>query len=552
MIIELAAMDQKSTDAFVKSLYAIVLTAMKEGKQDASTTEGLRKWGLTAQPFIQRFKLKSFTNVFKTATKGKPATEDEMRDLGKEIKGVFNELHREHDISEDRLKQIKNAGRWMRNGSTGAYKNLEKTVSSLSESDLNQEFVKAAGSQKPIVKSLNSIVKGLTGKTGTIIPREEALKAKKKHKDLYKKYLKLRKEFNDVWKTELQNFVRKSGTHVVDFDAAKKHLESKGMQHNLPDGFKGKIDDQGRWYTTAGKLISQVPGPEFKLILMNKGYDPKADDSYVFVARKGPKGEVKGHAHFFTIDFLKRGRTQKFENVDEMKDKIKSIRTKWIPFMKAGIKKPEGVAATILEILIQFSARVGSNPKKPNGISALPVAAFKPQTNGSLVIQYRGKDQVKQRHVLDKNNVYHKMVIANIRALMEGKKSTDLLFTWKRPSGKPVHINSTLVNRMFKKLGATNTVHKLRTLRGTLLFNDLMNKSKIFSKKGVSEKEAKQEFMKISEEVGKLLGHVRTLQGQTKITGATAIQSYIDPAVMLKFFEKLSMRPPKQLQKFKD
>lgn len=552
-IIELGAMPKPATEAFVKALYAILLASVKEGKQDSSVTDSLRKWGLAAQPFVKVFKLNSFDEVFKSVAKaGKAPDDDKLRELGKEIRDMFAAMHKEHDISIDKLKQIKAAGRWFRNGSDGAYKYLAKTVSSLGEGDLNQEFVKSTGSQKPIAKSLEKLVKGLTGKQGIVIPREDAAKAKKKHKELYKQYLRLRKDFNDVWKTELANYVRKSGKATVPYAEAKKYLESKGLMHNLPDGFVGRIDDQGRWYTTAGKLIAQSPGPEFKLIFMNKEYNPQTDDSFVFVARKGPKGQVKGHAHFYTVDYLKKGRTEKFENVDEMKNKIQTIRTKWLPYLKAGVKKPEGVAATILEILIQFSARVGSNPRKPNGISSLLVKNALPQANGNLILKYIGKDGVLQKHTLDKSNQFHKYCIANIKALMEGKKPNDLLFTWKKPSGKQIHINSTLVNKMYKRLGATNTVHKIRTLRGTILFDALMKKSKIFAKKDVSEKVAKIEFMRIAEEVGKMLGHVRTMQGQAKVTGATAIQSYIDPTVMLEFWNKLGMRPPAQLQKFKE
>jgi hypothetical protein len=400
------------------------------------------------------------------------------------------------------------------------------------------------------------LVKALTGKEGLIIPYDQIEAAEKKNAKLYEEYKKHVKQFNLVVKDALNQYVRASGKSTVDFQEAKKALESQGIKTNWQEGFSGRIDDQGKWYTSAGLQLTGVPSSiVFPYIYMNPKYDPKKDNGYVFLARKRPKGVgTPGGQSVFTISYRQGATTQKFGNVDELKDKIKAIRNKWLVPLHKGVGYPEGVISTILEILIQFSARVGSSPNKPNGISALRVNNFQFQPNGNVLIKYMGKDNVAQKHQLEKTNKFHKMVIVNLNGLKQDKKPIDKMFTFKKSSGKQVHINSTIVNKFFQKLGAGDmTVHKLRTLRGTLLFKELMDKNatKLFNpKKPLTEKEAKAKFMSLAEEVGKVLGHIRTMKDGPKVTGATALASYIDPAVQVEFWTKLNMRPPKALMKY--
>jgi DNA topoisomerase IB len=294
----------------------------------------------------------------------------------------------------------------------------------------------------------------------------------------------------------------------------------------------------------------------FPVVEMNPQYDAKTDSQWVFFTRQA---DGKPGGYYYTVDYRKNADTTKFASVEDLKDKIKSVRAKWLPLLKQGIKSPQHVGATILEILLQFSARIGTvgnaaGGQSTYGISTLRVKHVYPQPNGNMVIRYNGKDGVVQKHVLAKTNPYHKLVIANLSVLMLDKAPTDLLFTFKRPNGKQLQINATMVNRMFRSLGAGDvTIHKLRTLRGTMLFQEEMDKNaaRIFDRKTpLTEKQAKEVFVKLAEKVGALLGHIRSVSGGTKVTGATALASYIDVRVQLDYWTRLNMRPPAALLKY--
>jgi hypothetical protein len=554
MIIELAAMPQSVTEAFAKALYVILLAAMKEKGASSESINGLKKWAPAAMPLVNRFKLTGFVKVYKEVVKtGKVEDQEALVEFGKEIKKSFDAMHSEHDIKIAHLDIIKYAGKWFRNQSEPSYRKLERAVSGLSEKVLNAEFVKEIGSQVPLEKALKKVVKALVGKDDTIIMIPDLPKAQKK-KDIYKEYLRLRKQYNLVWREALSTYVRQSGKQTIPYEDALKFLKSKGIKHTMHPDFKGRIDDQGRLYTVKGLMINGVPSPLLPYMKMNPDYDPDKDNGWVMFASKwppgGPKGQRKG-THYYTVSYRKDATKEKFVNVDELRDKIEGIRKVWLPFMKAGVENPRGVAATILEILYEYSARVGATPTKPNGISTLLVKNVKVTPQG-VILKYAGKDQVIQQHAISKKDPLQKFIVANILDLMKGKKPTDHLFTAKKKNGKFVHINAVMVNKFFSKLGAGNvTVHKLRTLRGTIIFQEEMKKLKLETKKGkTSEAQAKKLFIEIAEKVGEQLGHVRTMKGQQKVTGMTAIGSYIDPQPMLEFWQKLGLRPPKFLAKF--
>ena len=57
-------------------------------------------------------------------------------------------------------------------------------------------------------------------------------------------------------------------------------------------------------------------------------------------------------------------------------------------------------------------------------------------------------------------------------------------------------------------------------------------------------------FKKLATAVGAQLGHVRGMGTGAKVTPNTAIQNYIDPGLMVSFYVRQGLRPPKALAKF--
>src|SRR3954469_25640514 len=99
MIIELAAMPEQTTLAFVKSLYAIMLAAIKKEGASSEVVSGLKKWGPAALPLINRFKLSSFPKIYKQIAKtNRIEPGEDLVLLGKQLKIAFSAMNAEHDI----------------------------------------------------------------------------------------------------------------------------------------------------------------------------------------------------------------------------------------------------------------------------------------------------------------------------------------------------------------------------------------------------------------------------------------------------------------------
>jgi ribosomal protein L16/L10AE len=65
------------------------------------------------------------------------------------------------------------------------------------------------------------------------------------------------------------------------------------------------------------------------------------------------------------------------------------------------------------------------------------------------------------------------------------------------------------------------------------------------------QSEAEKIYKKAMEKVGELLNHKTGIGTTEKVTGTTAIQSYIDPQLQIQFFEDLGLRTPTFLEKLK-
>jgi hypothetical protein len=146
-----------------------------------------------------------------------------------------------------------------------------------------------------------------------------------------------------------------------------------------------------------------------------------------------------------------------------------------------------------------------------------------------------------------------KLMYLNLKRLVAGKEPKDPVFTAVR-NGRTVLCDQGMVNNWFRKFGAPAgvTVHKLRHVQGNKAFRQLLeeNNDKIFGrKKPLTQAEADKMLLALATKVGAMLGHVRGVGKQEKATGATAIANYIDPGLMINYYERLNLRIPKFLTK---
>ena len=467
--------------------------------------------------------------------------EDEiLAALGQEMKSEFAQFKANHTFTDPELGLYRAFSSWFKSSVESAFKYIEKNAGLTKNAFIVKQFVPKIGNQGNVVKALQRFILQNTGKQASALDIETAAKLRAKSPEKYKEYLELRKQYTKVWKDAMSAYVRSSGKPYVPFQNLEKFLSSKGIKHGMPSGFTGLVDDQGRWYTSEGELINGVPSAVmFPKVQMNTGEGP-----WIF---KAIRAEGGSGGYFYTVEFVRNNAREKFSKVADITGKMPQIRKKWLALLrKFSLDDPKTVAALELELLYEFSARIGSlgnsaGGQATQGISTLQVKNVYPQNNGDIVLRYLGKDGVKTKHVLMHSNVLHRLMITGIEQLAANKTAKDYLFT-VRKGNRVTRIPGAFVNKLFQSLGAKNiTVHKIRTYHGTLLFNELAEK---YTGKTMNEAKAKEIFNKIAEAVGKKLNHVRRGAGGERITGATALASYVDPAVQVAYFSALGHRPP--------
>jgi len=355
-----------------------------------------------------------------------------------------------------------------------------------------------------------------------------------------------------VWKDELRQLVNSTNKGYADYQKVLRYMTSQGIQNPLPLGFDGLIDANGKIYTKRGKSINGgLPGVGFSVV-MNPEYDPVLDNVFIYTT-VNEAGETSQYV--YSSDYKSKAVREKFANVAKLDKVIDKIRTKWMTHVKRGGLDQNAVAATLLEMIYQFSARVGSMGNKAGGESTYGMSTIQGKhvriAGNKLVIKYLGKDAVQHIHVVSGTTPAGKILFRNMAALIGSKGKDDRIFTYEK-NGKVLPMTGNMINQAFKSLGSPVTVHKLRHVRGSRLFKELLdqNEAKLFNtKKPLTQAQADATVKQLATKVGELLGHVRGIGAQQKITPGTALQNYIDPVLLIGFYEKLALRVPKFLQK---
>lgn len=480
--------------------------------------------------------------------------EEAFQKLGLILKQLVPQGKGDSEVPLQELELLHAIGAYFRTGNPNMANKLIKFASLSKSPFVVQRLAPDHGDQQSTKKQLEKLLSKLIGRHDTAMTPEEAVKVREVDPEGYKQYLQLRREFNQSWKDALAAFVRKSGKHTVPFKDVNSYLHMNGIDHMLPVGFTGLVDDLGRFYTNDGKLIEGVPAAvTFPSVTMNPKFGKAGGGDWVFMANRtdGSPGP-----YFYTSEFKKGQSKAKFAKVGEFAKKVDGMRKKWVArarhFDEAD---PQSVAATILEILYEFAARIGSAGNSAGGTSTYGVATLLAKhatitPDGSVTLRYKGKDGVPTTHKITKATPEGKMLIANLNELLADKDPNERIFTVVKGKRR-VPITPAQVNQFFRACGAPEgvTVHKIRTVTGTRLFGEAMEDA-LAKRMPKTEAAAKDLFAKLAEAVGKRLNHVRNGASGSKVTGATALQSYIDPIIQIQYWQTVGFRLPKSLEKF--
>lgn len=443
---------------------------------------------------------------------------------------------------------------WFRNGSPQALAKIEKaSASTIFPTWVTKGFLKEDNrDQSESSASLRNLVKKMAGYDEPAFQStEDAKAAKLAHPELYQKYLELRREYNDVWKSAVSDIVRSSGMQTLPMQTVERELKKKGIVHGMPAGFTGKIDAICRWYDNEDNLLTGVPSAAmFPTVRMNESSDSE------WVAQ-AIRADGTGAGYIFRQSDQIRNKMEKFERVRDFFPIVDKMRRKWVALIKNfDPSSPETVAAVVLELVFTFSARVGTGRGSTGGettygVSSLLKKHFSESTRG-FILKYKGKDAVSTRHVFNIESGIDKTIVEIMYGLAEDKEPNDPLFTYQLKNGDVRPITSQTVNRLFKALGAPAgvTVRNLRTYHGSRIFKEEVEK--LYAKKAsmANGKEAAEYLDSIAIKVGKALNHVRrTADGVENVTPATALANYIDVTLQVDFFQHYGLPLPARLEK---
>jgi hypothetical protein len=542
--------------SLLEVLFVLVIDYKDNGPERKPDSETAAELQHLAKPAIAQWgkQLPALRDSVNAAINGRSKAE-QLALLGQEVSQEFQNFRSNERFTGQEIEVLKALGSYLRTDSEVALKKLEKLAGIVNNPFVSKRMAPKVGTQRKTSDSLRQLVFEMVGRDDTALTLDEAQQVKELHPDLYKQYLVFRKEHNQIWKDAAVNYVRQSGHKTVPYEEMLAYLHANGIDHMLPVGFTGQVDDLLRMYTHDGHLIDGVPNAvTFPEIVMNPHYGRPGGGDFVFQAMRSGGG---AGPYFYTTDYKKAAAREKFEKVADLAPKIESMQKKWFQLVKKfNPQDIRCVCAVVLEILYEFSARVGSlknaaGGKSTYGVSTLLVKHCSVDGGGNITLRYKGKDGVNTVHKLMKGDANQKFVITALMQLLQGKNMNDRLFTVVKPTGKFVPVGGGQVNTLFKMLGAPEgtTVHKIRTFRGTHLFNQLV--AEVFEKKiPKDEKQAMVVFKKIAEEVGKLLNHVRRGASGTKVTGTTALNAYIDPSAQIAYWRQLGFRIPKYLERF--
>jgi hypothetical protein len=519
------------------ALYSLIIL-YNSGKPVKEAYPLLRSPGL--KPFFA--KIPALKPTIDNAIRG----DLDYSELGDDLRTFLLEYAKSADSKASVKAVLQAVTRWMRTSSPVAMANIERySASTFFPSWMGTYFVKEVDDQAPVKVKLRQVMKKMTGTPALAFDDvEEAKAAKEASPELYTEYLRLRKQFNTIWKLALANFVRSSGGKTVSFEKFIAFLKKKGIEHTLPSGFTGNMDAVGNFYTSDEEVINGVPQAAiFPTVRMNPSYE-KGSQEYVFQAIRK---DGSGGNYFYTKQANREKNVEKFEAVKDFIPIVDKVRAKWIQELKRyDPTSPDSVSALVLELLFQFNARIGSGTKP--GLRPILRKNYTAIQNG-FRLKYLGKDQVLTKHEMKGTDPVSKMIVKLVGMLAEGKRPTDPLFTYESSTGGKI-IPYGAVLKYFRKLGANVPVHKLRTYHGTKIFRAQLEN--IFKKKKTMEsaKEALAYLKQAATEVGKALNHVRrSSEGEQTVTPMTALGSYIDPTAQIEFFEHYGLPLPLFLER---
>ena len=481
--------------------------------------------------------------------------DEDFGDLPAGLRSFTREYEKTPNAKASTVALLKAFVSWMSTSNENAFKRLGTAAAEAGfPAWVNQSLTTTLINQDPINIQLKDLVKRMTrgAYNGTgFKTTDEAAAAKALYPKLYAEFLALRKQHAQSWKASLAQFVKESGEKTVPYVDLMRFFKKNGIEHSMPTGFTGNIDAAGKWYSQYNEIIEGVPSiMVFPTVRMNAKYS-KGSTEYVCV---GVRADGTEGNYFYTQATKKSNTLQKFSKVKDFSAIVKSVRKNWVQLiMKGDAFDRKTIAAVVLELLYQFSARVGTKATEHNGVSSLTLGHYT-ETDSGFILKYLGKDGVPTRHIFKAVDPLTKKIasIVKVLATHPDKRKKDFLFTYNLKTGSFKLVQAGVVTQVFRQCGAGQlSVHKLRTFHATELMKKELERVYANRTKFKNTSDALAMLKKLAMKVGKDLNHVRrNALGESSVTPNTALANYIDVSLQVAFFQHYQLPVPKYLEKY--
>lgn len=515
-----------------------------------------RQWFDHAKSFANKFGFgPEFKSVSKRIMRGDDmfGDDDDVVELGKLIKRNRAAIYEDTSISREMFKLLICCARVLVKDDPKAWAYIEKNISLLRNTRLTSIFlpdqdepVQIDGIEPSSASvQMRQVYKKLTGndpKYGYFIAPQSIPKLREANPTLWEEYAKLSKVLNKETKRLVFRYVRNKQLERASVDEVSKFLDSQGLLHNLPRGFTGgQIDENMKFYTANGLQLDKAP---VGLVRMNPKYDPAQDNTYVLYVvgyGKTDKGGDVGAGRIRTVTMNAANKVKRHRVVQDFIENEERIRGKWLRDLKRKGTK-EQVMACMVELLWATSARIGGKGNKTDGettygLSTLTVGHVKIK-GAKLLFDYVGKKKTPQPATYMLNTAEGKLVKDVIEKLLADKDDDELVFEFR---GRPIIRHA--ISKYLKTLGTEMSAHSFRRATGTKMAMQILSKNpfQAKAKKGaLKEAEVNKWFKNEMLKIGEALHH----RNGEKVTGMTAVRSYIDPTVIENFYASLGMRVP--------
>lgn len=486
--------------------------------------------------------LPSLPKTIATCVKGGDKVQA-LYDLGAELKAAIPVFTANREYTTAEINLLKAFRAYLSTDSEAALNFIRKNAN-LMGSELASRFMPTITHSDH--GALASTVKSLVGREGKHLTQSEIDLLKETNPKGLEKFAALRKQHTADFNASLVELVRSSGKKMLPSQQVYMWAEQSGFTHSIVPGLIGFIDEKGRWYNSKGQLLLGIPNfTTYSRVVMNDGKDPEAKWDFKAVKHDGSV------AYGYTADFKRNQSDLKFQHVQELMGNINAIQANWRKaFKRFDITSKLSVSAVVLEILYSFAARVGSAPGRGVGTLLVKNSSL---TQGGVNLAYLGKDSIPTKHMIKSMaSPEAAQVVKALMKLRADKTPSSFLFTIEPHPGKFVRVTPSDINAAFHQFGASHevTVHKLRTVRGTTLFAQLVEKDGQTRRPPSTQKDAMDRFTKMTEEIGKLLNHKRGVGGANEsVTGTTASLNYIETSMQVDLFDRWGFRPPVALEK---